>query len=84
MKNHTKQDFKSVRKRIAELKLMYRRLKHTQEDDGTWSWWIMAAIDELERFLHEEKKKMIARHGDQKESVIYQIISDWGIQEQAE
>ncbi|TRY23650.1 hypothetical protein FOI68_20490 [Brevibacillus sp. LEMMJ03] len=46
-------DFKAARRRIEELKLIYRQMKRWYEDDDTWSWWIMAQIEEIEREIEE-------------------------------
>ena len=49
-------NFRAARQRIYQLKNYYRRLAKTQPKDGTWDWWIMAEIDELEREIAEKKK----------------------------
>lgn len=49
-------NFKAAQQRIDELKLIYRQMKPQHEEDGTWDWWIMAQIEEIEREMEEAKK----------------------------
>lgn len=48
-----KYDFEAARKRIEELKLIYRQNKHLHQEDGSWDWWIVAQIEEIEREIAE-------------------------------
>lgn len=50
-------DQKAARERIEELKLMYRRLRHVMEPNGTWDWFLIREINELELALTFEKRK---------------------------
>jgi len=63
-------DFKAARQRIEELKLMYRRLSHTQDKDGDWDWWIMAEIDELEYEIEMALKESIS-------NVVRPMVAAW-------
>ncbi|WGV57818.1 hypothetical protein QIH01_20315 [Brevibacillus brevis] len=51
-------DFDSAIKRIAELWRIYRSLRN-QPADGTWDWWIVNEVNEL------EKEMATARNSDQ-------------------
>ncbi|WP_188068635.1 hypothetical protein [Brevibacillus brevis] len=51
-------DFDSAITRIAELWSIYRSLRH-QPADGTWDWWIVNEVNEL------EKEMATARNSDQ-------------------
>ncbi|MED1850317.1 hypothetical protein P4V33_01495 [Brevibacillus borstelensis] len=53
-----KYHFKAAERRIAELKLIYKQMKDKHLEDGTWDWWIMAQIEEIEREMEEAKRKM--------------------------
>lgn len=44
-------DLRVARLRIVELTLMYRRLLHFMEPDGSWDWLILSEIEELEQLL---------------------------------
>lgn len=59
-------DFDSAIKRIAELWSIYRSLRH-QPADGTWDWWIVKEVNELEKEIAEarENEKATARNSDQ-------------------
>ncbi|MFC5647650.1 hypothetical protein ACFPYJ_00615 [Paenibacillus solisilvae] len=57
-------DFSAGRKRIENLILIYRRLKHTQESVGTWDWILWNEIEEIEAEIAEAKKKMTSGQGD--------------------
>ncbi|MBH0331950.1 hypothetical protein ABH14_19690 [Brevibacillus brevis] len=50
-------DFDSASKRIAELWSIYRSLRN-QPADGTWDWWIVNEVNEL------EKEMATARNSD--------------------
>ena len=63
-------DFKAARQRIEELKLMYRRLSHTQDKDGTWDWLIMAQIEELEYEIEMALKESIS-------NVVRPMVAAW-------
>lgn len=69
-------DFKAARQRIEELKLIYRQLKHTQEQDGTWDWWIMAEIDELEREIEMAHKQELRQDIN---NVVRPMVAAWGL-----
>lgn len=58
-------NFRAARQRIKQLKNYYRRLAKQQPNDGTWDWWIMAEIDELEREIAEEKERLRGPLSDQ-------------------
>lgn len=77
-------NFKAARQRIAELTAMYRQLKKTHEDDGAWSWWIMAEIDELEREIQEAHEKRTALQSDPLQNVISINIPQWSHSKQEE
>lgn len=49
--------FREARTRVEELKLMYRRLAHIQEKDGTWDWLLRYQIGELEKEIQSAHKK---------------------------
>ncbi|MFI8712001.1 hypothetical protein [Brevibacillus brevis] len=51
-------DFDSAINRIAELWRIYRSLRH-QPADGSWDWWIVKEVKEL------EKEMATARNSDQ-------------------
>ncbi|NTU28879.1 hypothetical protein HPY27_01725 [Brevibacillus sp. HB1.1] len=51
-------DFDSAINRIAELWRIYRSLRN-QPADGTWDWWIVNEVNEL------EKEMATARNSDQ-------------------
>ncbi|MGF9907301.1 hypothetical protein [Brevibacillus porteri] len=51
-------DFDSAIDRIAELWRIYRSLRN-QPADGTWDWWIVNEVNEL------EKEMATARNSDQ-------------------
>ncbi|MFD2089613.1 hypothetical protein [Brevibacillus brevis] len=53
-----KYDFDSAITRIAKLWSIYRSLRH-QPADGTWDWWIVNEVNEL------EKEMATARNSDQ-------------------
>lgn len=46
-------DFNAARVRRDELVGTYRAMKHQYEDDDTWSWWITAQIEEIDREIAE-------------------------------
>lgn len=76
-----KYDFKAARQRVEELKLIYRQNKHLHEEDGSWDWWIMAQIEELEKEIAEAVKEMTtaANSGHRTlENVITPIVPQWG------
>jgi len=41
--------FSEAQKRIERLKRIYRIMKATHPQDGTWDWWIKTEITELKR-----------------------------------
>jgi DNA polymerase III gamma/tau subunit len=77
----SKYDIRAAKRRIAELEMMYCRLKQKQPEDGTWDWWIMAQIDELEREIEEAQKRMTtvsgSGHSNVKQNLITPIIPAW-------
>ncbi|WP_144940171.1 hypothetical protein [Paenibacillus sp. 32O-W] len=77
-------NFKEVRERIEELKLLYRRLLHCQEPDGSWDWWIRNEILLLESEILEEQKKMTAvsgsGHQEQFQLIYSSIVPQWNAQ----
>jgi hypothetical protein len=77
----TAYDFKSARQRIEELKLIYRQNKHHHAEDGTWDWWIMAQIEEIEREIAEALKEKTATNdsGTQFGNVITPIVPQWAV-----
>lgn len=50
-------DFQASRHRIEELKMMYRKMKHSNQCNGSWDWWIKKQIKELEQEIDEAHKK---------------------------
>lgn len=59
-------DFKSARRRIEDLKLIYRQNKKHHEKDGTWDWWITAQIEEIEKEIEEAHKSRTAVRQDER------------------
>ncbi|UED77465.1 hypothetical protein [Brevibacillus sp. DP1.3A] len=59
-------DFDSAITRKAELWRIYRSLRF-QPADGTWDWWIVKEINELESEMEaaRENEKATARNSDQ-------------------
>jgi hypothetical protein len=69
-------DFKAARQRIEELKLIYRQNKHLHEEDGSWDWWIVAQIEEIEREIaeaHQYEKAASQGSLSVKKTNIYQL-----------
>ncbi|MGG4447602.1 hypothetical protein [Brevibacillus porteri] len=58
-------DFDSAMKRIAHLWRIYRSLRN-QPADGTWDWWIVKEVNELEKEIAtaRENEKATARNSD--------------------
>ncbi|MGG1601205.1 hypothetical protein, partial [Paenibacillus naphthalenovorans] len=88
VKNTMAYDFKAARKRREDLVNMYRALKRQKhEEDGTWDWWIMAQIDEIDREIEEAHrsqngKMTVGQDGHpvkQFENVLTPIVPQWGI-----
>lgn len=50
-------DFKAAKYRLKQLKDYYFRLSKRQPQDGTWDWWLMREIEELEQEIREAEKK---------------------------
>lgn len=46
-------NFKEARTRRGLLVQMYREMKRTHEDNGTWSWWLLGQIEELDYEIAE-------------------------------
>lgn len=70
-------NFSSARKRREKLVGMYRALKHTQPDDETWSWWIMAQIEEIDNEIaeaHRNAEKTVLADG-RSEKRIYPFVA---------
>lgn len=59
-------DFDSAINRIAELWRIYRSLRN-KPADGTWDWWIVNEVNELEKEMAaaRENEKATARNSDQ-------------------
>ncbi|UED76074.1 hypothetical protein [Brevibacillus sp. DP1.3A] len=59
-------DFDSAMDRIAELWRIYRHLRH-QSANGSWDWWIVNEVNELEKEMAaaREYEKATARNSDQ-------------------
>lgn len=53
-----------LRQRVMSLTLMYRSLRHTQEDNGTWSWFLLREIEEIEESIADLKTKIVATMDD--------------------
>lgn len=53
-----------ARRRIEELRMLYRRMQHFQEPDGVWDRYIIQEIEELEKELIAAKQNMTAGQGD--------------------
>ncbi|AQZ46298.1 hypothetical protein ERICIV_03616 [Paenibacillus larvae subsp. larvae] len=61
-------DFKSARRRIEELKLIYRQNKKHHEKDDTRNWVIVAQIEEIEKEIEEAHKNRTAVLHDDRSS----------------
>lgn len=70
-----KYDFKAAEQRIAELKLIYRQMKDKHQEDGTWDWWVMAQIEEIEREMEEAKSKMAVRQDGHPAKAVSNVIT---------
>ncbi|MEY9095376.1 hypothetical protein [Paenibacillus sp. RC84] len=57
-----------ARRRIEELRMLYRRMLHFQKPDGVWDCYIIEEIEELEKELTAEKQNMTAGQGDHVET----------------
>ncbi|QKS43385.1 hypothetical protein HUB94_02365 (plasmid) [Paenibacillus cellulosilyticus] len=55
---------KQLRERVISLTAMYRALKHVQQPDGTWDWFLLNEIEECEVALTSIKTKIAAVVGD--------------------
>ncbi|ASJ54233.1 hypothetical protein BP422_12150 [Brevibacillus formosus] len=69
-------DFDSAIKRIAELWRIYRSLRH-QPADGTWDWWIVNEVNELEKEMgaaKENEKAACGKQADQCKEFEYQNL----------
>ncbi|AQR76357.1 hypothetical protein ABNB59_15370 [Paenibacillus larvae] len=70
-------NFKAARQRIEELKLIYRQNKKHHQEDGTWDWWLMAQIEEIEKEIHKNRTAVL--HDDRSaKKKVYPIITQWG------
>ncbi|AUS03446.1 hypothetical protein KMC72_gp46 [Paenibacillus phage Dragolir] len=70
-------DFKAARRRIEELKLIYRLNKKSHQEDGTWDWWLTAQIEEIEKEIHKNRTAVL--HDDRSaKKKVYPIIPQWG------
>ncbi|MEF3310392.1 hypothetical protein PV433_16005 [Paenibacillus sp. GYB004] len=56
-----KYDFAAARKRREELVNMYRSMKQQHEDDATWSWWLIAQIEEIDAEIREAHRAQYGR-----------------------
>lgn len=57
-------EMKQLRERVMSLTAMYRALKHVQQPDGTWDWFLLREIYECEETLASIKTKIAAVVGD--------------------
>lgn len=79
-------DFKAARRRVEELKMIYRQNKHLQKEDGTWDWWLLAQIEGLEKEIQEaHKNRMTAVRGSGHhvkllKNLISPIVPQWDSQ----
>lgn len=71
-------DFKAARARIEQLRHLYRRMLHIQEQDGTWDWWIRKEIQQLESEIAAAQIKMTAGQGDHMKNIFDLIIPQKG------
>ncbi|QQE75192.1 hypothetical protein KDJ56_07065 [Brevibacillus composti] len=70
-----KYDFQAAERRIEELKLIYRQIKEQHQEDGTWDWWIMAQIEEIELEIEEAKRKMAVRQDGHPAKAVSNVIT---------
>lgn len=77
-------DFQAAEQRIAELGLIFARMKDKHQENGTWDWWIATQIDEIRLEMAEAKSKMaVGQDGHQanvNSNVLFPIIPAWKLQ----
>jgi hypothetical protein len=57
-------DFNAARQRREKLVETYRAMKRQHKDDATWSWWITAQIEEIDREIADAHAAQAARNGN--------------------